>query len=379
MILWSFLGVINACGSIMTLMLIYKLKKVNGYMKMVLAMTVSQAVYDIALLMFDTNILFWQYTQLFLGIFCGTMTGMWSLVIVFVMVYIIASRSYFDVDSKFKWMLATITISCLAFTIACTATYIDKNPAFLGLFEAFNVIRVLIIVVTTICVLVAVYQLRDMFDQKSPVRILVKRLTWYPLVQLMSRLPITVYQLYYATPLREFAFVVQPSGPQKFWFMSSVIFTGSGGLGNLVAFLNVQPDASVLVWSYLPCCKKEKATHGMPNKLAVGRNSMQDVDITASVHEGNSPMFPPPSDSRPSSLYSVNDAEAGMGLPDVPGAAKASVSGLGREGDDRDGNSDYEVDYDDLDEEELVKQIANHPLRMSMFPNKRDKLRDSAL
>jgi len=375
------LGVINACGSILILMLIYKLKKVNGYMKMVLAMTVSQAVYDIGLLLFDTNILFWQYTQLFLGIFCGTLTGMWSLAIVFVMVYIIVYRAYFDVDSNFKWMLATITISCLAFSIACAATYIAKDPSFLDLFAAFNVIRVLIIVVTTICVVVAVYELRDMFDRKSSVRILVKRLTWYPLVQLMSRLPITVYQFYYATPLREFAFVLQPSGPQKFWFICSVILTPSGGLGNLVAFLNVQPDASELVWSYLPCCKKEKATHDMPNKLALqlGRNSVEDVDITASVYEGNSPMFPPPSDSRPSSMYSVKDAGAGMGLPDVPGAAKASVSGVGREGDGRDANSDYEVDYEILDEEELVKQIANHPMRMSMFPNKRDNLRDSTL
>jgi len=401
MVLWSVLGVINTMGSILTLLLIYKLHKVNGYMKMVVAMTLAQTVFDIGLLLFNTNVLFWQYTQLFLGIFCGTATGLWSLVIVFVMVYIITTRRYFDVEGRFNAMFMWITATNLFFSIACLVTYINHQAAFADLFFAFNMIRVLVIVLTSALICVAVFQLQSMgVEQQSPVKVLATRLCWYPLVQLVSRLPITVYQLHYNTPLREFAFLESASGVQKFWFITSVIFTPSAGLGNLIAFLKVQPDVNDLLWSYFPCVYTGKPKPARRKSNRAGgmtvHNSVRESDM-----QGN-PMFVH-HETRESSLYNVgteNDTRH-ESESDVAGAAAAAaafgdsnphqrpespewsgmnspVDGDTRRSSVRSTQSDMDVsqhveyeflEFKDMDEEELVKQVTNHPNRASTRTN----------
>jgi len=365
MIFWSVLGMVNTLGSILTLMLIYKLNKVNGYMRMVVAMTLSQTAFDIGLLLFNTSVLEWQYTQLFLGIFCGTATGLWSLVIVFVMVYVIKSRKYFDVDGNFNLIFLVVTVSNLVFSIACLVSYIHYKQTFASLFAAFNMIRVAIIVLTSAFIAIAVYELRNAgIDNQSPVKILARRLCLYPLVQLVSRLPITVYQFHYGKPLREFGFTMNASGTQKFWFIASVVFTPSAGLGNLVAFLNVQPDAYELLRSYFPCLRKVKALHANSRRASKrfgGENtSVCEADFAAGDY-GVNPMFEHEQHMdmgmRESSLCDVPDA--------IISSKAGGIGGLGASF-SLPSSIDYEfVEFHEMDEEELVKQIAQHPNRAS--------------
>ncbi len=176
MVTFTVLSVVNLVASLSTLWLIIALKKINGYMKMIIAMTLAQSAFDGSLVIFNTDVLFFQYTQLFLGAFCGTATGIWSLVLVSVMVYIVISKRYFDVSARFWLLCACVTGFSLALGLALLITFIHKMPSFTPIFAAFNTIRVLIIGLTAAAILLAAWQLRDVFDAKNPVRILAKRL-----------------------------------------------------------------------------------------------------------------------------------------------------------------------------------------------------------
>ena len=122
---WVPLAAINLIASLWTLYLIFKMKKYNGYINMIVSMTLAQGVYDASLFMFKLSSKGWQSTQLFLGIFCGTAAAVWSLVICVVMTYIIASRKYFDIDQYLIMLFQFLTQYLVGDWHNCTSSNIN--------------------------------------------------------------------------------------------------------------------------------------------------------------------------------------------------------------------------------------------------------------
>ena len=212
----------------------------------------------------------------------------------------------------------------------------------------------MIIILTIISIVVAVFQLRQFgmssnensgSSQKNPVTVLAMRLCLYPLVQLISRLPITVYQLSYAEPLRNFAFDTSISSAKRFWFYASVVFTPSGGIGNFLAFLLVQPNARTQVACFTSL------------KMVGDTNTKQNVEPRESWR-----------DSYGDSLYEEEvGEERDMAKPPSFSAntsPRSEMEGGGGGGGGGDNyNNALDLDYAEMDEEELVRQIAHHPQR----------------
>lgn len=133
---WVPLAAINLIASLWTLYLIFKMKKYNGYINMIVSMTLAQGVYDASLFMFKLSSKGWQSTQLFLGIFCGTAAAVWSLVICVVMTYIIASRKYFDIEKNFRKIFFGVTAFSSIDAISCLITYLHGDTSTLSLFRS---------------------------------------------------------------------------------------------------------------------------------------------------------------------------------------------------------------------------------------------------
>ena len=177
--------------------------------------------------------------------------AMWSLVIACVMTYIIVSKKYYNIEINFKYLVSAVTLFSVTDAIVCLIYFVNDDAAkFKIAFRAFNGIRIAIIVLTVVFICYTFYSI-SMFQgntiskkkKQNPVNILTRRLCYYPLVQFLSRFPVTIYQIAYAQPVENYAFVSHPTEFQSFWFYLSTVFIPAGGLGNFVAFLAVQPDA----------------------------------------------------------------------------------------------------------------------------------------
>ncbi len=251
LLLLNILSPINAIASAYTIYLVWALQKYNGYMLMVLAMTAAQFSYDVSLFLFNFRTIQWRATQLFIGIFCGTAAASWSLVIACVMTYIIVSKKYYNIEINFKYLVAAVTAFSITDAIVCLIYFLNgEKDDFKIAFSVFNGIRIAIILLTVVFICYTFYTLSftqgrttSAKKKQKPISILTRRLCYYPLVQFISRFPITIYQIAYAQPVEDFAFDSNPSVFQSFLFYFSMIFVPAGGVGNFLAFLAVQPDA----------------------------------------------------------------------------------------------------------------------------------------
>lgn len=243
-LIFTICAAVNVVASLLTLYLIYKLKKYNGYMLMIFSMTMAQLSYDASLFMFNIKTDLSYYIQSFLGIFCGTASAIWSLVISLVLTYIVVTRKYIDIGFNFPTYFIIVTLLSLFIAISNVWTIINGDKELFAIFfNIFNYTRILIIVINILTILYTSYLLfktkHSSYNRhnRSPLFILVTRLCLYPLVQFISRAPITIYQLSYKYPLFQYAYQTNPTNIESFFFIFSVITCPSAGLGNFIAFL----------------------------------------------------------------------------------------------------------------------------------------------
>jgi hypothetical protein len=357
------LSVVNLLASLLTLWLIFKMKQYNGYMYMVLSMTLAQAAFDANLFLFESKNEDSQLANIFFGVWCGTAAALWSLIICVVTTYIISSRKYFNIEQNFRYMLIGTTLASIWNAIACVVERKENDKqAFNTFFTIFNIDRILIVVATGLSISISFIQINSysMFSSKhnkststdNAVNMLAKRLCLYPLVQIVSRLPITVYQLVYDEPLRAFAFHVCPdscpTSSQKTWFFLSVIFTPAGGAGNFLAFLAVQPNARALLWNLI--CYATTKTPEMREQSYI-----DDEQLSEDAWRDTK-------DTRTSSLYEIEGGELPVsgveGMKGMTGYSNQPPESRHRKFEDF-----TEKDLAEMDEEELVRQIASHPHR----------------
>ena len=413
--IWTALTAVNFLASVLTLVLLYIIEKKNSYMSVISAMTIAQGVFDASLFLFVNSDKYSQNIQLFLGVAAGTAAAMWSLVICLVMTYVVTSRRYFDLSKQLTKLHFWINGYCLSFGISMVITHImakanngnDKNSeeAFKVLLDLFNIVRIAIIVVTVGAIMIMVVSLSKMRVQSdNSVWVLAKRMVLYPTVQLISRLPITIFQLFYQIPLREFEFAKNVTPSMHFWFIFSVILTPAAGAGNLCAFLIIQPQAYGALKKLLVniglCssnqlgidmdmdpntakCKTITDSYRQSNpSICTNTASMSKIDrkndytqehnhiekdkmtstsknFIKSTHHTN--MVDNSDISREGSLYDI-DIPSQYESDGCDGSIRGSSIGSFRQTDELDKKGkmfNRMINFDDYDEEELVRHIAD--------------------
>ena len=75
---------ISLLASLLTLYLIKRLKKWNGYIQLVVSLTVCQIIYDISFFFLPLSTMWGEYIYVFLNTFGGLASSLWSNVIILV-------------------------------------------------------------------------------------------------------------------------------------------------------------------------------------------------------------------------------------------------------------------------------------------------------
>ncbi len=185
-------------SSSLTLYLIHKIGRWNGYLVIIYSMTVCQIVYDSSFYFFVgfTNKSVYQYIQFSTSI-GGISVTLWSNVLSGIVLYIVFYHQSVDIWKHYWKYFAICIVPSTVFAV-CMVVFWDKLDAFS---YAYNVIRML-----SVCFNVLVYvsvstKLYSKSIQQSvavgPLRELSSRLKYYPICQVVTRIPACFYQLYY--------------------------------------------------------------------------------------------------------------------------------------------------------------------------------------
>lgn len=130
-------------------------------------------------------------------IFFGIAVGLWGLIISMITSYIITSRKaiIFDTIKTKIGLTIFVFILSLIVTAGWVLPYIindGKNDVSDLFFNIYNYIRISIIILSIISVIFSYCTIKEMkYGVNTPTFILVKRLAYYPVVQIICRFFVT--------------------------------------------------------------------------------------------------------------------------------------------------------------------------------------------
>jgi hypothetical protein len=234
---------INTLASAFTLYLIYVINRNNDYNSIIKYLTISQFLFDASQYLFgiDNELIAIIYMPFTLA--TGVASASFSLFLCSILSYIVISRDYLDVNYiKMRYLVIIFLISAsIGVSLLLASIYNDANM-YSNVFSVYNDLRMLIIVIIIILILwtfKVIYEMKIGASQKNnhPIYLLAKRLSLYPIVQLISRLPIFFYQFIYGRSLRSYV-LQDPNSINNF---ESILY--------LIGILTY-PSAGVVTTSY---------------------------------------------------------------------------------------------------------------------------------
>lgn len=267
--------------SLLTIFLIYVMKKWNGYSIMIVNLSLAQSIYDVSIIMSCGSGDDFFTAERFLRYFSGSAASLWTNVILLVVAYVVYKLQIFDVKKNFLQILIVIVISP-----ALTVSVLQLKFPQIMLYFWFRIASIALNIFVYLAVqrkLRLMSTLRpdwsingwkDWWRGKSryrtessnelkrdPIRLLAHRLKYYPMVQILSRVGVAWFEFITHTDGFTYAYSIHaPVKDQVAFFLYS--FTQpSAGIGFFIVFLWVSPGASAKIQStilklcpWLSCC-----------------------------------------------------------------------------------------------------------------------------
>jgi hypothetical protein len=242
-------SMLGALASALTIYLIHKMKISNGHTKLVLLMSWYQLFYDlsfpISFLVYVNPILIAVYISQDFDGFGGSIV---SNFIAFTAFHVVVYRQTYDVSANF----VPIVIATLVPGVICSVFYIISlsSPSYEEFHSIHNSIyyygRLASIGINFIlCISTAIFVFRmdaessDRSGQMVAIRLLAKRMIYYPVVQAIGRSGCAWYEFEYG-----FKFHETNPGPEKSAAMFYLaVVTPLVSIGYLVIYLKMQPNA----------------------------------------------------------------------------------------------------------------------------------------
>eukprot|EP01033_Poteriospumella_lacustris_P001235 gene1235-899_t len=241
--------IITSVASIVTIILIRRMKSNTGHVRLLYLMSIYQLFYDGSIFCSDIDVgyyisAFANTLQLFGGT-AGAITSNW---IAFVAMYIVWNLQTFDIFRNMPWIHATCLVpalvTCLLFFFA-TVPRSQENEAlrYDTVVYVYNNIRLLSICLNFIFVLATAGKIYRSARTKSPqdiaIRTLTLRMIYYPVLQSIGRSGYTWYEFAYGPKTDNDDFSDTQYAAQIF----AVAITPVVSVGYLLIFLVMQPDA----------------------------------------------------------------------------------------------------------------------------------------
>lgn len=287
------LGSISFLSSLCVVYLIVAMKKWNGYIILVLSMTLCQLLYDIANLLVMASGASYVMCQLqaFLVMFGGLSVTLWSNILSLLVFYIVSTiktPNIFDLYTRIvsvacgpTFILALVGLFGKAYghynNYWCTWNH--NNDISKNLQQTYYWGRTVSILFNfTIYVLIAKQVARiNKGCQNSrgatALATLAQRMKYYPLIQSLCRLGGALDEWQYNQQYESFPFA-----------LLHALCSPSTGIGYLLIFLIVQPGA----WAFLRSCGKSTAKSHSPSDMGIFMGEQGESSVTSNALHSSS-------------------------------------------------------------------------------------------
>lgn len=193
----------------------------------------------------------------------GISSSLWSNVILFIIFQIIWTLHSVNISKNYLFYFLIVIIP--SSVISILEGIFVRHDGSTAVFLTYFIIRTISVIANIILMILIFYQLSKLnslsntsensqkFHSINPIYLLSMRLIYYCLIQTISRIGASWYQLQYGyghNYHHETASTIQTVA-----YLLEYILTPSAGIGYLIVFLMIQPEAKVLCWRLLcsPC------------------------------------------------------------------------------------------------------------------------------
>jgi hypothetical protein len=250
-------GSVGILCSILTLWIIYRMNRMNGYLKLILTLTISQLLYDISIVLVTCH---W-YPIKFFYISLRSMSGLWATFITnilsFVVLYTVWTSQVIDLAKNIRYILPTLFIPATLYGIVAPYVIFYSSDYIVHIVSSvYFWIRVASIIFNIFSYLGMVYKLHLMDSlwlpppssvspslpkpTHSPLWALAHRFKYYPIVQIITRLPVAIHEYSYG---HDYGYPEHGSLREKISLITYVVFLPAAGLGFFLVFITVCPGA----------------------------------------------------------------------------------------------------------------------------------------
>jgi hypothetical protein len=249
-------GSLGLLCSILTLWIIHRMKRINGYLKLIIALTVSQLCYDCSIVLVLCS---WS-PIVFLYLAIRSMSGLWATfvtnILSFVVLYTVWTSRVIDLAKNISYIVPTLFLPATLYgIIAPYVIFYSSDSVSLIVTSVYYWIRVASIIFNICSYFAMVYKLNQIdsvscFSSQSsalssrgqsPLWALAHRLKYYPIVQIITRLPVAIHEYSHG---HDYNYPTDGSLWAKFSLLAYVLFLPAAGLGFFLVFITVCPGAA---------------------------------------------------------------------------------------------------------------------------------------
>lgn len=233
-----FVGTISILCSILTLRLIYVMGRWNGFLLLITSMTICQLIYDSIIILIPLSILYDIYDWVtFISTFGGLASTLWTNVIACVVLYIVFYHTTVDIFNRYSYYFLIVLIPS---TALATNDMIEYDNHITPEFRYYFWLRLLSIAFNIFAYSATSYKVYSMgLSELEAVSMVVTRLKYYPLVQILARAAPTYYEALYEVNYIDNNF----STSQKIALYLYSLSIPAAGIGFFIVFLIVEPHS----------------------------------------------------------------------------------------------------------------------------------------
>jgi hypothetical protein len=264
----------------------YRSTGLRGYHSLVLSLTLCQIIYNISfyfLLYYDSipgRILYGV-----LNIWGGISSSLWSNILIFVVYQIVSTLQSVNIkDNYYSYRLFASVPATLLSILEAIFVQHQGSTAIFYIYFAIRSISVLGNLILFGIIFYHFYRLNALSNDEyyklnstNPIYVLAMRLIYYCLVQTVTRLGASWYQLQYGYG-HNFHHE-SASLTQTIAYLLEFILTPAAGIGYLIVFLAIQPEAQRILWRWCDCWKNSRQSKE-------GRMSSQNEELTVGLTVG---------------------------------------------------------------------------------------------
>jgi hypothetical protein len=231
-------GSLSIICSLLTLRLIYVMGRWNGFLLLITSMTICQLIYDTIIIFIPLSSVYDLYNWVtFISSFGGLSATFWTNIIASVVLYIVFYHVTVDIFKRYIYYFIIVIVPSIS--LALYDTFLYNNNGFIEIRYYFW-LRLASIAFNAFAYFATSYKVYSMgLSELEAVAMVVTRLKYYPLVQIIVRAAPTYYEAMYDISTVKNSF--KTSQIIALCFYSASI--PAAGIGFFIVFLVVEPHA----------------------------------------------------------------------------------------------------------------------------------------